>query len=136
MTKSPYKAMSYEEVEVLKERAFSFLKEAKRLADEGEWDLSVFCLEQYCQLYVNYKLLIKTGGYTRTHSIRELLLKLADFDERINKMLKDENNLLLITKLEDSHIVARYLPRRYTKEEVIPLIRFVEEVFRKNVERV
>jgi HEPN domain-containing protein len=51
-------------------------------------------------------------------------------------MLGDEKNFLYLTKLEDAYVVARYLPRRYSGEEVLPLIRFVEEVFTRYVEQV
>jgi len=64
--------MSFEEVEVLRRRAEAFLRNAKRLVEEGEYDLAVFNLEQYCQLLLKYRLLIWTGSYPRTHSLRRL----------------------------------------------------------------
>ena len=51
--------MSYELVEILKKRAESFLKNSERLIQEKEWDLAAFNLEQYCQLILNYLLLLK-----------------------------------------------------------------------------
>ena len=62
--------MSFEEAEILKERAEAFLRNAKRLIEEKEWDLAMFSLEQYSQLILKYKLLVKYGTYPRTHSIR------------------------------------------------------------------
>ncbi len=52
--------MSFEEAEILKERAEAFLINAKRLIEEGFYDIAAFNLEQYCQLILKYKLLIKT----------------------------------------------------------------------------
>ena len=48
--------MSFGEAEVLRKRAEAFLRNAARLLDEGEVDLAVFSLEQYCQLILEYKL--------------------------------------------------------------------------------
>jgi len=53
---------------VLRRRAEGFLRNAVRLVDEGQTDLAIFNLEQYCQLVLKYKLLIAKGTYVRTHS--------------------------------------------------------------------
>jgi len=42
----------------------------------------------------------------------------------------------MITKIEDAYIVARYMPRRYEKEEVEEMLKFVKEVFRNVVARI
>lgn len=52
--------MSADEANVLGERAYAFLRNAKRLLDEGEYDLAAFNVEQFCQ---PHKLLVKTGTY-------------------------------------------------------------------------
>lgn len=69
--------MSFEEAEVLKKRAEAFLRNAERLIKDKEWDLAIFNLEQFCQLILKYKLLIKKGSYPRTHSLRTLIRILA-----------------------------------------------------------
>jgi len=127
--------MSFNELEILRRRAEAFLRNAQRLIEEGEYDLSVFNLEQFCQLYLKYKLLLKFGSYPRTHSIRDLLRRLADEEKQVESFLKNENNLLYITKLEDAYIVSRYIARVYEKEEAETLIRFVKEVFKPFVEK-
>ncbi|MGC8983259.1 MAG: hypothetical protein ACP5KA_05895 [Desulfurococcaceae archaeon] len=48
--------MSFGEAEVLRKRAEVFLRNAAGLLNEGEADLAVFGLEQYCQLILEYKL--------------------------------------------------------------------------------
>jgi HEPN domain-containing protein len=53
--------LSFEEAEVLKKRAEAFLRNAERLIKDKEWDLAIFNLEQFCQLILKYKLLIKKG---------------------------------------------------------------------------
>jgi HEPN domain-containing protein len=45
----------------LRSRAESFPRNAQRLIEEGEADIAVFSLEQYCQLISKYKLLVYTG---------------------------------------------------------------------------
>jgi HEPN domain-containing protein len=64
--------LSFEEAEVLRERAEAFLENAKHLIHTGSYDLAAFNLEQHCQLLLKYKLLIKTGTYPRTHSLTRL----------------------------------------------------------------
>jgi len=59
--------MSFEEAELLRERAENFLRNAERLAEEGIYDLAAFSVEQYRQLILKYKLLVRAGSYPRTH---------------------------------------------------------------------
>ncbi len=51
--------MNFEEAELLRHRAEAFLRNTERLYVEGEYDLAAFCIEQYCQLMLKYKLLVK-----------------------------------------------------------------------------
>jgi HEPN domain-containing protein len=51
--------VSFEEAEVLRERAEEFLRNAEELFQKRVYDLSAFNLEQYCQLMLKYKLLVK-----------------------------------------------------------------------------
>lgn len=125
--------MSFEETEVIKERAESFYKNAEKLVDEGVWDLAAFNIEQYCQLILKHKLLVKTGIYPRTHSIMRLVRELSNISQEV-KTLLDDVNILYLTKVEDAYIGARYLPRRYEESEVRSMLKFVREVFRSIVE--
>jgi len=70
--------VSFEEIEILKERAESFLKNAEELFLKEVYDLAAFNIEQYCQLIVKYKLLVKTGTYPRTRSLIKLLRLLSN----------------------------------------------------------
>lgn len=119
--------MSFEELEVLKERAEEFLRNAEKLFQEGIYDLAAFNIEQYCQLILKYKLLIKTGTYPRTHSLIRFIRELAKMDGRANELLKD---IVMVTKVEDAYIGARYLPRRYEREEVEAMLKYVKGVFK------
>jgi HEPN domain-containing protein len=128
--------LSFEEAEVLRERAEAFLENAKHLTNTGLYDLAVFNLEQHCQLLLKYKLLIKTGTYPRTHSLTRLTAELAKLEPQTKTLLDREDNMLLLTKFEDAYIGARHLPRKYRGPEVEAMLRFVMEVFKPVVERV
>lgn len=128
--------MAFEEAEVLRERANMFLENAGDLIERGVYDLAVFNLEQYCQLMLKYKLLVKTGSYPRTHSLSRLVEYLSAIDPRVRVLIEHSENLILLTKLEDAYIGARYLPRRYSELEARTLYRFVVEVFKRVVEGV
>ena len=80
--------MSFEEAEILRKRAEGFLRNAKRLIEEKEWDLAMFNLEQYCQLIMKYRLLVLRGSYPRTHSLRRLIRELGSFTRRFWSLSK------------------------------------------------
>jgi HEPN domain-containing protein len=128
--------MSFKEAEILNERAKAFLENAERLIKEGRFDLAAFNIEQYCQLTLKYKLLIKTGTYPRTHSIMSLLRLLSSISEETKNFLENSNNVLYLTKIEDAYIGARYLPRLYEESEVKSMLKFAREEFRKIVEKI
>lgn len=126
--------LSFEEAEKLRKRAEGFLRNAMRLIDEGEADLAIFNLEQYCQLMLKYKLLITKGTYLRTRSLRRLIKELGEVDSRVLTLISDLRNLHYVARLEESYIASRYLPIDYTIEEVKDVAKFVLEVFKPLVE--
>jgi HEPN domain-containing protein len=128
--------VSFEEAELLRSRAESFLRNALRLIEEGEADIAVFSLEQYCQLILKYKLLVYTGSYPRTHSIRQLIRELGRVDSRVLVLVSDVRNLHYVARLEEAYISARYLPIKYTIEEVKDIGRFILEVFKPIVDSI
>jgi len=80
--------LSFDEAEVLAERARAFLRNAENLFDQGQYDISAFSLEQYCQLIVKYKLLTKAGVYPRIHSLMGLLQELSKFSSEVPHSLE------------------------------------------------
>jgi HEPN domain-containing protein len=128
--------VSFEEAELLRIRAESFLRNALRLIEEGEADIAVFSLEQYCQLILKYKLLVYTGSYPRTHSIRLLIRELGRVDSKILVLVNDVRNLHYVARLEEAYISSRYLPYKYTIEEVKDISRFILEVFKPIVDSI
>jgi len=127
--------LSFEEAEVIRRRAEAFLRNAERLIAEREWDLAVFCLEQYCQLILKYKLLVRRGSYPRTHSLRTLIRILGQGAPEVLELVESERNLHYVARLEEAYIVSRYLPYTYEEREVVDLHRFVIEVFKRYVEK-
>jgi len=128
--------LSLEEAEILRERAEAFLKNAERLIAEGIYDLAAFNIEQYCQLMLKYKLLIKTGTYPRTHSIIRLLRELSKIAEELKGLLNNREAMIYLTKIEDAYIGARHLPRRYEEIEVKEMLRFTKEVFKHAINEI
>lgn len=128
--------MSLEEAEVLKERSLVFLKNAEDLVNEEHYDIAAFNLEQYCQLMVKYKLLLKIGAYPRTNSLTALLGELSKVSSNVAELLNNRKNIIFITKIEEAYISSRYLARRYMPVEVEEMLKFVKEVFRSVVEGV
>ncbi|MCL7401788.1 MAG: HEPN domain-containing protein [Thaumarchaeota archaeon] len=128
--------MSFEEAELIRERAQMFLENAKRLIEEGFYDLAAFNIEQYCQLILKYKLLIKTGTYPRTHSLTRLVSELSKLASTLNILIDKEEYLLMLTKIEDACIGSRYLPRRYSRIEVEAMMKFIAEVVKPLVEKI
>ncbi|RLE73923.1 MAG: DNA-binding protein, partial [Thermoprotei archaeon] len=120
---------------VIRRRAEAFLRNAERLIAEREWDLAVFCLEQYCQLILKYKLLVRRGSYPRTHSLRTLIRILGQIAPEVLELVESERNLHYVARLEEAYIVSRYLPYTYEEREVVDLHRFVVEVFKRYVEK-
>lgn len=127
--------MSFEEVDIIRKRAEAFLKNAEKLIVEGQWDLAIFNLEQYCQLFLKHKLLHLKGSYPKTHSLRVMIRTLAQAEPKLLELVENEKHLHYIARLEEAYIVARYLPYTFEEKEVKDIHRFVIEVFKPLVEK-
>ncbi|GBC71824.1 hypothetical protein HRbin02_01612 [Candidatus Calditenuaceae archaeon HR02] len=127
--------MSAEDAELLKSRAEAFLRNASYLINGCEWDLAMSNLEQYCQLMLKYKLLVKRGIYLKTHSLRILIRILGEDSPELLSLVEDNAKLHYVARLEEAYIVSRYLPYRFEEKEVKDIHRFVVEVFKPLVEK-
>ncbi|MCX8202151.1 MAG: HEPN domain-containing protein, partial [Candidatus Caldarchaeum sp.] len=92
--------MSFAEAEIIRRRAEAFLNNAEQLLKQSEWDLAVFSLEQYCQLIMKYKLLVKGGYYIRTYSLRRLVKELTKHHPGLETLIQDEQNIHYLARLE------------------------------------
>lgn len=123
-----------EEIEILKERAFQFFKNAENLIKEKVFDLAAFNLEQFCQLYLKYKLVLLFGDFPKTHSIRTLLREFQKVKgkKEIEKFIS--KNATVLSNLESAYITSRYLPKKFEKDEVKEMLNFSKE-FKKFVDK-
>jgi len=128
--------LSFSEAEILRKRSNDFLEEAGHLIDIKKYDLAIFNLDQYCNLILKYKLLIKLGYYPRTHSLKELINKLSDLDNNIKDLINNEKYLLYIGRITDAYISARYMPFEFDEKETKNVYKFIVEVFNKYVNRI
>lgn len=122
--------MSYD---LLRRRALSFLTDAKVDFERGDYDLVLFHVEQFIQLYSKYLLYRKIGDYPKSRLIVRLLRDLAKVygDGCLSEFLED--NLEALYLLEEAYISSRYLPREYDAEIASRVLRLGErmlEVFR------
>ena len=121
--------MSLEDVNVLKERAIKFLKNAERLFDEKVYDIAAFNVQQFVELYLKYKLFIFAGEYPKTHSIKRLIKELGKFAKKEQEVYNFlEDNIDRISNLENAYITARYLPTEFEKKEVENMIDVAKKI--------
>lgn len=104
--------------------------------NEGKFDLAVFNLEQYCQLMLRYKLLLRKGTYPRTHLLRRMIRELGELNPKALFLVEELRNLHYIARLEEAYISSRYLPISYEEAEARDLLRFVLEVFKPVAENI
>jgi HEPN domain-containing protein len=117
-----------DEIEFLRERALKFLENAKQLFLNKVFDLAAFNIEQFCQLYLKYKLFLKIGDFPKTHSIKRLFKEFGRVfkDKRIESFV--ENNIETISNLENAYITSHYLPIEFEKIEVEKMLKFADKL--------
>ena len=112
---------------VLKRRALGFLENAKDNFGRGEYDLTLFHVEQFLQLYLKYLLYEKVGAYPKTYSLIYLFkeaMKVFEDDE-VREFF--DKNLEAINLLEDAYVTSRYLPREYDEKIAEKMLDFAKE---------
>ncbi len=127
--------MSFNEASILKKRAMDFLDEAGHLIDVKKYDLAVFNMEQYCELILKYKMLIRLGYYSGTSSLKELLNKLSELESNLNNFLNDEKNILYLGRLPDADISTRCVAVEFDEAETENIYNFVMGAFNKYVNK-
>ncbi len=119
-----------EDYRYLVERSRRFYETALVQIDRGFYDLAAFSLEQALQLYLKALLLRLGVDYPRTHSVRRLLELIHQISGRqeVGELLR--RLVLELALLEDAYVTSRYVPRDFSKEEVMRLKDAVDEVMR------
>jgi HEPN domain-containing protein len=117
-----------EEIEILLKRAEVFKRDAENDFKNKDFDISMFHLEQVAQLLIKAKLLEIKGSFQRTHSLRTLLLELAENwkKEEIKKFI--EENKEVLRDLERAYISSRYIYEEFFEEEVKRAFEVVEKL--------
>ena len=116
--------MSGELAEALWRRATVYLREAKHLYSEGQYDVALVMAEQAAQLGIKAVYARLLGAVPRGHSLRRLLGYLASVLEEASKqeeamLLRDfvASNRDSLVLLEDAYIQGRYDVPGYTRSE-------------------
>jgi HEPN domain-containing protein len=117
-----------EEIEILLKRAEVFKRDAENDFKNKDFDICMFHLEQAAQLLIKAKLLEIKGSFQRTHSLRTLLLELAESwkKEEIKKFI--EENKEALRDLERAYISSRYIYEEFFEEEVKRAFEVVEKL--------
>jgi HEPN domain-containing protein len=114
--------------DLLKKRALSFLRDAKTDFENGDYDLVLFHVEQFVQLYSKYLMYRKIGDYPKTHSLMRLLNEIVKIysgcglKELLNEYLE------AFYLLEESYISSRYLPREYDRNIASRILNLSEKL--------
>jgi HEPN domain-containing protein len=107
-----------EEIKVFLERAEIFERDAELDFKNKNFDICMFHLEQAAQLLLKAKLLEIKGSFERTHSLRRLLLELAEkLDKKKIENFIQENKEVL-RNLERAYISSRYIYEEFFEDEV------------------
>ncbi|WMT45657.1 MAG: HEPN domain-containing protein [Cuniculiplasma divulgatum] len=91
--------------------------------------MAMVAIHQHRELLLKYYALKLNSSYPRTHSLRELIRLLVKHKKELNDLINNEYNILKLARLEDVYISSRYFPVRASEQDVVPLVRFVEDVF-------
>jgi HEPN domain-containing protein len=116
----------------LKQKAASFLEDAKYDIKTKKWFLAAFHLEQTCQLYLKYYLFKKLGDFPKIHSLNELLEEFKKISpqrkKEIEKIQKEEAGT--IGDLNQAYITSRYLPVEFNKFQVDKMLKFTKKLIK------
>ena len=116
--------MSQRYAEFLKRRAKAFLEDAQGDFARGNYDLVLFHVEQFLQLYFKHLIYKRIGDYPKTHSLIRLIRDVMKvYDESSLREFYDKN-LETLYLLEEAYIASRYLPREYDREIAERILEF------------
>ena len=112
---------------LLKRRAKAFLESARADYARGDYDLVLFHIEQFLQLYLKYLLYRRIGDYPKTCSLIRLLRDVMRvYGDNVLKEFYEENMEALYL-LEEAYIASRYLPREYDREIAERILGFAKK---------
>lgn len=117
------------EAEKLLSRSRKFADAAEFHFMRGDYDLSVFNIEQALQLFLKAMLLKNGVDFPKTHSVGKLFIILGECLGKEQQFTEfSEKHALEFASLEDAYISSRYFPREFTRKEAESLGTFFSEV--------
>ena len=98
-----------EEIQIFKKRAEEAFDSIGGMLEKGYYNWAIVMLEQALQLFLKYYLARELGYFSKTRNLRKLFEEAGTVDERF---------LDFCEKHRDAYIAGRYLPKRYSREDV------------------
>jgi len=112
-------------MEFLKRRAEQFEEEAREAFDKGNYNFTLFFVEQAIQLYLKYILAKRLGDFSKTHGLVLMFKELASIlGDRVLKFLSE--NRVMLDLLTEAYVGSRYLDMEYGKETAEAALKFLE----------
>ena len=112
----------------LRKKAMAFLRSAHDDFSRGDYDLVIFHVEQFIQLYLKHLLYVKIGDYPKTHSLTYLARYIIKTygDEKFKEFFS--KHLEIFYLLEEAYLSSKYLPRQYGKEIAERILNFADKI--------
>jgi len=105
----------------------SFLESARADYARGDYDLVLFHVEQFLQLYLKHLLYRRIGDFPKSNSLIRLIKEVMRVYEEESLRRFYEENLGTLYLLEEAYIASRYLPGQYDREIAERILRFAEK---------
>ncbi|MBC7110530.1 MAG: HEPN domain-containing protein [Archaeoglobi archaeon] len=99
-------------MEFLKKNALKFYKKAEESYEEGDYNFTMFFVEQTIQLILKYLISKKYGDFPKSHGLK-LLFELTG-DKKLMEFR--ERNLDILRDIELSYVASRYFDVEYSQE--------------------
>ncbi|BCU67663.1 DNA-binding protein [Sulfolobales archaeon HS-7] len=112
----------------LRDRAEEFLDNAKYNLGRGFYNLVMFDVEQYIQLYCKFLIYLKVGDYPKTHDILALLRdidKLYSSRCEVSEFITKNKDFLYVIYF--SYTQGRYFGTQFTKEDAERSVEIAEK---------
>ena len=117
-----------EEIEFLRKQSVKAYDLSKKAFELGNYNWSIFLLEQAIQLLIKYLLALKVGYYSKTHKLSKLFEEISElYPEFLEFYNKNRDKF---TVIEDSYLLSRYLGKDYTKEDLENKFELFEELMK------
>lgn len=105
-----------EEIIFLKKQSANAYTLSKKAFIDGDYNWSLFLLEQAIQLLLKYFLALKVGYFTKTHKLSKLFEEATLISNSFGEFYEKNRDKLEI--IEESYLLARYLGKEYKRKDV------------------